>query len=119
MGSQPSSSLALRGSESRISTSDPAGRMRSSSVTMRADEPVTCLQISTISPMESVRPVPSWMTSPGGTSVSAARTKPSAVSVAKVKSRLGETAPRRISSAPTSICDRTVGMTARVDWRGP
>ena len=63
--------------------------------------------------------MPSWIVVPGATSDSAARTKPSAVSVTKVKSRFGVTSPSLISDAPAIICDRTVGMTARVDWRGP
>ena len=59
------------------------------------------------------------MVAPGSRSATAARTKPSAVSVTKVKSRFGVTSPRRSSSAPASSCDSTVGMTARADWRGP
>ena len=63
--------------------------------------------------------MPSWIVVPGATSARAARTKPSAVSVTKVKSRFGVTSPSLSWLAPASSCDRTVGMTARVDWRGP
>ena len=41
------------------------------------------------------------------------------MSVTKVKSRFGLRSPSRISRAPESSCESTVGMTARVDWRGP
>ena len=67
--------------------------MRSSSVTMRAVEPVTVRHSSTTSPTETVRPVPSWIVAPGSRSATAARTKPSAVSVTKVKSRFGVRSP--------------------------
>ena len=75
--------------------------------------------MSTTSPTETVRPVPSWTVAPGSTSATAARRNPSAVSVTKVKSRLGVVSPSRTSSAPASSWESTVGMTARVDCRGP
>ncbi len=42
-----------------------------------------------------------------------------AVSLTKVKSRVGRRSPRVIVVSPAASWAITVGMTARIDWRGP
>ena len=63
--------------------------------------------------------LPRFVTSPIAASQSAICTKPSTVSLTKVKSRVGWTEPTRISRRPESTWVRIVGMMARADCRGP
>ena len=71
------------------------------------------MEISWLEPELKVRP----MTSPAGALPRVA--KALAVSVTKVKSRVGSREPSRISVLPAATWLMMVEMTARADWRGP
>ncbi|CAM5652309.1 hypothetical protein SALBM135S_08746 [Streptomyces alboniger] len=74
----------------------------------------------TRSPTEISPPVPALNVRPTTASAGAVPTarKACAVSATKVKSRVGRRSPRVISPA-LATWPMTVGMTARIDWRGP
>ena len=81
VASQPSSVRARAGSDCRTMTSLPSGRTRAGSSTTSASTSSSRQASANSSPIDSVRPVPSWIVVPSSPSVVAARTNPSTVSV--------------------------------------
>ena len=73
------------------------------------------------SPIDISFPEPAFITRPATVSsgASAAAMNARAVSVASVRSRVGVSAPSATCSLPAASWVMMVGITARVDWRGP
>ncbi len=76
---------------------------------------------ATRSPTEISPPVPALKVRPTTCPAGAVPTarKACAVSLTKVKSRVGRRSPRVIVRSPAATWPMTVGITARIDWRGP
>ena len=94
------------------------GAGASASVSIRTGRPTMATIFSARSPIVVSSSRARFIRRPSTPGALPARTKPSTVSVTKLRSRVGESEPRRTTS-PRSAWTAIVGMTARVDWRGP
>ena len=120
-GAQPVAVRSLVLSQTSRITSEAAGRSRWSSRRTGTGRPISSQICSASAPIEISSPVPALKISPTTCSAGAVPTvaKAAAVSCTNRKSRVGSSAPSRISRAPAAIWLTTVGMTARADCRGP